>query len=175
MAAAPSESTANAEENASAAGAPPEKQPLSVEQFPYLQVVPTRWHDNDVYGHINNTIYYSVMDTAVNTWMIGEAGLDPERSPVIGVVISSSCEYRASAAFPDTLKLGVACARLGTSSVVWRTGVFLADGDKPLAEGRFVHVFVDRETMRPVPIPERIRGLIEQRLVVAEPVESEAG
>ena len=90
-------------------------------------------------------------------------------------MISSSCEYRASAAFPDTLKLGVACARLGTSSVVWRTGVFLAAGDKPLAEGRFVHVVVDRETMRPVPIPERIRGLIEQRLVVAVTTEGEAG
>lgn len=172
MAAAPSESSAN---ETGAAVTASEEQLLSVEQFPYVQIVPTRWHDNDVYGHINNTIYYSVMDTAVNTWMIGEAGLDPEGSPVIGVVISSSCEYRASAAFPDTLKLGVACAHLGTSSVVWRTGVFLADGDKPLAEGRFVHVFVDRETMRPVPIPERIRALIEQRLVVAATTEAEAG
>lgn len=145
---------------------PQEKPPLEIGQFPYHQLVPTRWHDNDQYGHLNNTIYYSLMDTAVNTWLIEATGFEPETAPVIGVVISSSCEYRASAAFPDVLKLGVSCARLGNSSVAWRTGVFLADADKPLAEGQFVHVFVDRETMRPVPVPASIREAIERELIV---------
>lgn len=139
--------------------------PITLEQFPFVQPLPTRWNDNDVYGHINNSVYYAFMDTAVNKWLIGVGGLDPIGSPQIGLVISSSCEYHAPAAYPDTLQVGVACEKLGNSSVVWRTGIFGEDG-RLLADGRFVHVFVDRETRRPVPVPEPMRGLIAAQLVV---------
>lgn len=143
------------------------KQSLSIDQFGYTQFVPTRWNDNDVYGHVNNSVYYAYMDTAVNKWLIEVAGLDPQTSAEIGLVISSSCNYHAAAAYPDTLRIGVSCSKLGNSSVAWRTGIFSEDGSTLLADGNFVHVFVNRETRRPVPVSDRMRELIAQQLLVA--------
>lgn len=126
---------------------------------------PTRWNDDDVYGHVNNTVYYEAMDTAINTWLVRVAGLDRLTGPAIGLCVSSSCEYRASASFPDALEVGLRAGRLGTSSVVWELGILRAGEDVPIAEGRFVHVFVDRETRRPTPVPGTIRAAIERDLL----------
>ena len=123
----------------------------------------TRWNDNDVYGHLNNTVYYEAMDTTINVWLMSVAGLDPTGTEPIGVCVSSSCEFTASAAFPEPLEVGLRAGRLGTTSVTWELGI-LRDGEL-VAQGRFVHVFVDHETRRPVPIPPGIRAAIERELV----------
>ncbi|MFF2371726.1 acyl-CoA thioesterase [Agromyces sp. NPDC058110] len=125
----------------------------------------TRWNDNDQYGHVNNTVYYEAMDTAVNTWMIEHAGLDPHGEAPIGLVVSSSCEFRASASFPEPLEVAIGVERLGTSSITWSLGIHRAGEAESIAEGRFVHVFVDAATRRPVPIPGDIRAEIEARLL----------
>ena len=141
--------------------------------YPARFAFATRWNDNDQYGHLNNTVYYAAMDTAVNDWMIRHGGLDPQGSGPIAVCASSSCEYRESAAFPDPLEVGIGVERLGDSSVTWALGILRAPGDTPGAEatggvpiaiGRFVHVFVDAATRRPTPVPESIRHAIERIL-----------
>lgn len=132
--------------------------------YPHRAPFPTRWNDNDVYGHLNNTVYYEAMDTTINLWLIASAGLDPRAGEPIGVCVSSSCEFRVSASFPEPLEVGLRAGRVGTSSVTWELGI-LREGEV-IAEGRFVHVFVDDATRRPVPIPERIRTAIERELVV---------
>ena len=131
--------------------------------YPHRAPFPTRWNDNDQYGHVNNAVYYEAMDTTINVWPLG-AGLDPLAGERIAVCVSSSCEFKASAAFPEPLEVGLRAGRLGTSSVTWELGI-LRDGEL-LAEGRFVHVFVDDATRRPVPIPDGIRAAIERDLVV---------
>ncbi|KQM81368.1 thioesterase family protein [Agromyces sp. Leaf222] len=125
----------------------------------------TRWNDNDQYGHVNNTVYYEAMDTAVNTWMIEHAGLDPLGDEPIGLVVSSNCEFRASASFPEPLEVAIGVERLGSSSITWSLGIHRAGETEAIAEGRFVHVFVDAATRRPVPIPGGIRSEIEARLL----------
>ena len=132
----------------------------------YSRVFPTRWNDNDVYGHINNTIHYAAMDTTINTWLIAEGGLDIEAGDVMGVCASSSCTYLASAAFPDSMVVDLAVARLGSTSVTWRLAISRERDGLALATGQFVHVFVARDTLRPVPIPERIRAAVESTLEV---------
>ena len=122
----------------------------------------TRWNDNDQYGHINNTVYYLAMDTAVNSWMIREGGLDPQGRS-IALCAASSCEFHASASFPDVLSVGIGIERLGTTSVTWSLGILRAD--EQIASGRFVHVFVDAETRRPTAVPPRIREAIESGLL----------
>ncbi|MET0735877.1 MAG: thioesterase family protein [Microbacterium sp.] len=125
----------------------------------------TRWNDNDQYGHLNNTVYYAAMDTAVNAWMIREGGLDPLGADAIALCAASSCEFHASAAFPDALEVGIGIGRLGTTSVTWVLGILRAGETEPIATGRFVHVFVDAATRRPTPVPASIRSAIEARLV----------
>ncbi|MBD5785214.1 acyl-CoA thioesterase [Cellulosimicrobium terreum] len=116
---------------------------------------------------MNNTVYYEAMDTAINTWLVRVAGLDRLTGPAIGVCVSSSCEYRASASFPDVLEVGLRAGRVGTSSVVWELGILREGEDEPIAHGRFVHVFVDRATRRPTPVPAGIRAAVVRDLVVA--------
>jgi acyl-CoA thioester hydrolase len=125
---------------------------------------PTRWNDNDMYGHVNNTVYYEAMDTTVNVWMIA-AGLDPVAGDRIAFCVSSSCDFRAPASFPEPLTIGLRAGRVGTTSVTWELGILRADEPEPIATGRFVHVFVDRITQRPAPIPDPIRAAIERDLV----------
>ncbi|WP_421743612.1 acyl-CoA thioesterase [Cellulomonas sp.] len=132
--------------------------------YPHTAGFPTRWNDNDVYGHLNNTVYYEAMDTTINVWLMTSAGLDPSAGEPIGVCVSSSCEFTASAAFPDALEVGLRAGRVGRSSVTWELGI-LRDG-VVIAEGRFVHVFVDDATRRPVPIPAHIREAIERELTI---------
>jgi acyl-CoA thioester hydrolase len=131
--------------------------------YPHTAPFATRWNDNDVYGHLNNTVYYEAMDTTINVWLMRSAGLDPTAGEPIGVCVSSSCEFKASAAFPEALEVGLRAGRVGTSSVTWELGI-LREGEV-IAEGRFVHVFVDDATRRPVPIPARIREAIERDLI----------
>ncbi|WP_343048160.1 thioesterase family protein [Cellulomonas humilata] len=133
-------------------------------QYPHRAAFSTRWNDNDVYGHLNNTVYYEAMDTTINVWLMTSAGLDPSAGEPIGVCVSSSCEFTASAAFPEALEVGLRAGRLGTSSVTWELGILRAG--ELIAEGRFVHVFVDDATRRPVPIPAQIRAAIERDLIV---------
>ncbi|MET1015947.1 MAG: thioesterase family protein [Leifsonia flava] len=124
----------------------------------------TRWNDNDQYGHLNNTVYYEAMDTAINAWMMAGGGLDPQGS-AIALCASSSCEFAASASFPEPLEVGIGIERLGTSSITWALGILRAGEDEPIATGRFVHVFVDAGTRRPTPIPAGIRAAVEAQLV----------
>ncbi|MFV2142740.1 acyl-CoA thioesterase [Isoptericola sp. G70] len=123
-----------------------------------------RWNDNDQYGHVNNTVYYQAMDTAVNTWMIREAGLDPA-GVVRGYCVASSCEFTAPVAYPADLEVAIGVERLGTTSVTWDLPILLAGDEKPVAVGRFTHVFVDATTERPVPVPDGVRSAVEQQLL----------
>ena len=115
--------------------------------------ITTRWMDNDAYGHLNNVVYYSLFDTAVNLHLVGSGALDIERSPVIGLVVETHCNYFAPLAFPQTVDAGLRVARLGGSSVRYEIGLFAAGAPLSAAHGHFVHVYVDRVTRRPVPLP----------------------
>ena len=125
--------------------------------YPYWSQVPTRWNDNDVYGHVNNTVHYAAMDTVINGWMIEQGVLDIRSGATVGLCVESGCRYLAALEYPDVLAVGLRIAKLGTSSVTWETGLLRARDDLPVAEGRFVHVFVDRASRRPVPISEPVR------------------
>ncbi|MBV9511111.1 MAG: acyl-CoA thioesterase [Caulobacteraceae bacterium] len=130
----------------------------------YVRFVPitTRWMDNDVYGHVNNVIYYAFFDTAVNQLLIEAGVLDIEAGPVIGLVIETQCRYASSIAFPDKITAGVRVAQIGNSSVRYEVGLFKNDEDAASGEGHFVHVYVDRQERRPVPIPAEIRAALRQ-------------
>ena len=121
----------------------------------------TRWADNDVYGHVNNVVYYSWFDTAVNAHLIEQGALDIHTGPVIGLVIETQCNYFAPLAFPQTVHAGLRVAHLGTSSVRYEVGLFAEASDTAAACGHFVHVYVDRETRRPVPLPETLKKTLE--------------
>jgi acyl-CoA thioester hydrolase len=140
-------------------------------RYPHRLAIQTRWKDNDVYGHVNNVEYYSFFDTAINAWLIREGGLDIERGEVIGLCVESHCEFKAALTFPETIEVGLRVGRLGNTSVRYELGIFREGGDEVTAEGHFVHVFVDRDSRRPVPIPEPLRGALE-RLVAGEEVPS---
>jgi acyl-CoA thioester hydrolase len=138
---------------------------LTSADFPVHWPVLTRWTDNDMFGHLNNAVYYELFDTAINAWISTTTGLDPLSAPWLGVVAESGCRYFAELAFPDPLVVGLAVARLGTTSVTYRLAVFTPP-DEPgspsavAAVGHWVHVYVDRTNRRPVPIPESIRALL---------------
>lgn len=127
--------------------------------------IQTRWSDNDVYGHVNNTVYYSWFDTAVNDWLIRNGFLDLGQSPVVSLVVETACSYFESVAYPDPIDLGLRVDRVGTSSVTYGLGVFRKGSDLAAAVGRFVHVCVDRETRRPVPLPEGLRAGLRELAV----------
>jgi acyl-CoA thioester hydrolase len=121
--------------------------------------VPTRWADNDHYGHVNNVTYYSYFDTAVNAWLMDATGTDIRELPALGVVAQTSCQYLGSLSFPDQLQVGVRVSRLGRSSITYDLAIFREDGDalELAATGTFVHVYVDAQTREPIEIPEIIR------------------
>ena len=133
--------------------------------YPHHLAIPTRWMDNDVYGHVNNVVYYSYFDTVINTWLIERGGLDIVASPVIGLCVESRCSYLRPLSFPSTLSAGLRVARLGSSSVQYAIGIFAPDEDAAAAQGEFTHVFVDRAARRPTPIPPALRAALE-RLVI---------
>jgi acyl-CoA thioester hydrolase len=133
--------------------------------YPHFQPITTRWHDNDIYGHVNNVTYYSFFDSAVNSYLIERGGLDIHDGEVVGFVVSSSCDYFASIAYPDLIEVGVRVGKLGNSSVQYELAVFKAGEAEACAAGRFVHVFVDRTSNRPVAIPEGLRAALSLLLV----------
>lgn len=128
--------------------------------------IPTRWIDNDIYGHINNVVYYAYFDTVVNEHLI-RSGLDIRDGPAIGVVVETSCRFHRPLSFPVIIDAGMRVARLGVSSVRYEVGLFAADEDDAAATGHFVHVWVDRATRRPIPVPPRIRTALTPLLIAA--------
>jgi acyl-CoA thioester hydrolase len=118
-----------------------------------------------VYGHVNNAVHYSLMDTVINRWLIETAGLDVHGGAAIGLCVESHCVYKGSVSFPEEIQVGMRIGRLGRSSVRYEIGLFRADGETLIAEGHFVHVFVDRETRRPVEIGEPLRSAMEKLLI----------
>ena len=116
--------------------------------------------DNDAYGHVNNVTYYSYFDTVVNEHLIRQGGLDIAASPVVGLVAETSCTFRKPLAFPERIDAGLRVTRIGTSSVVYEVGLFREADDEAAAVGRFVHVWVDRVTQRPQPVPAAIRAAL---------------
>lgn len=133
--------------------------------FRHFLAIPTRWLDNDAYGHINNVAYYSYFDTVVNEHLIRAGGLDIANDPVVGYVVETSCRYAKPLSFPETLDAGIRVVRLGATSVIYEIGIFRLGDDEPAATGRFVHVWVDRATDRPAPIPAKIRAALAPLVV----------
>ena len=139
--------------------------PESRNRYLRFLAIPTRWMDNDVYGHVNNVIYYSYFDTVVNEYLIFSGSLDIERSPIIGLVVETQCRFFKPVTFPDTVHAGLRVARLGNSSVRYEIGLFRNDEETAAAQGHFVHVYVDRETRRPAGLPEGMREALQKILV----------
>lgn len=129
--------------------------------YKVFRPITTRWMDNDVYGHVNNVVYYSWFDTAVNAYLIEQGVLDIHAGTTIGLVIETQCNYFAPLAFPQTIEAGIRVARLGSSSVRYEVGLFAQGEPLCAARGHFVHVYVDRETRRPVPLPAPLRTTLE--------------
>jgi acyl-CoA thioester hydrolase len=137
-----------------------ERLPTRRSDFRVLRAITTRWHDNDHYGHVNNVVYYAYFDTAVNGFLIEASGTDIRELPAIGIVAETSCRFLRELSFPDTVHAGLALEKLGNSSVVYRIGLFRNEESEPAALGRFVHVYVDAATRRPVPVPAPIRAAL---------------
>jgi acyl-CoA thioester hydrolase len=136
------------------------RQPRS--RYPFFASITTRWMDNDAYGHVNNVTYYSYFDTAVNLYLVREGGLDIQRSETIGVVIESGCRYHEGIAYPEPIEAGVRVGELRNRAVRYEVGIFREGGAESVADGHFVHVFVDRATRKAVPIPDRVRAALEK-------------
>jgi len=128
----------------------------------HFQVIPTRWMDNDVYGHVNNVVYYSYFDTVVNQYLIEQGVLDIQASEVVGLVVETGCQYFAPIAFPDVVTAGLRVAKLGNSSVRYEIGIFRNDEGTACAQGHFIHVYVDRATWRPCALPSHLRSALQR-------------
>ena len=130
------------------------------EQFRHFMTIPTRWIDNDQYGHVNNVVYYSYFDTAVNQFLIEQGVLDIHNDQLVGYVVDSACAYFSQLSFPDLLHVGLRVSKLGNSSVRYEIGIYRNDEPVPAAAGHFVHVYVDRTTNKPVTIPDNVRAVL---------------
>lgn len=141
---------------------PPQRpQPLPRSHYRAFRPIGTRWMDNDAYGHVNNVVYYSWFDTAVNAHLIEQGALDIHQGAVIGLVIETQCNYFAPLAFPQTVHAGIRVAHLGASSVRYEVGLFAEGEEMTAACGHFVHVYVDRDTRRPVPLPDLLKNTLQ--------------
>ena len=132
------------------------------DNYRYLTTIDTRWMDNDAYGHVNNVVYYSFFDTAVNRWLIERGVLDIAQSAAVGLVVETQCRYFAPLTFPDRVTAGLRIAHLGRSSVRYEIGLFRNDDVHAAAAGHFVHVYVDRATRQSVPISETVRTAMQE-------------
>lgn len=135
------------------------------DRYAWFTDIPTRWIDVDVYGHVNNVQYYSFFDTAVAAHLIEFGGLDPRTSPVIGLVIDTQCTFMKSLLYPMTVNAGLRVVHIGRTSVRYEIGLFRDGEEEPAATGHFVHVYVDRASQQPMPIPEQRRAAIERLLM----------
>ncbi len=140
--------------------------PEQRDAYRHAQLITTRWMDNDPYGHVNNVVYYSWFDTIVNQYLINHGALDITGSEVIGLVVETHCNYFRSIAFPETVTAGLRVARLGTSSVRYEIGLFREDDADASAQGHFVHVYVERRSRRPTPLPVALRAALTSLLVL---------
>ncbi len=129
-------------------------------RYRHFQKIPTRWGDNDAYGHVNNVVYYSYFDTVVNTYLIEGGALDIQNSPTIGLAVESLCTFKKEITYPETIDAGMRVGRLGKTSVRYEIGLFRQGEDDPAATGYFVHVYVDRRTRKPVPLPDALRRIL---------------
>ena len=136
-------------------------QPQPRQSYAVFRDIGTRWSDNDVYGHVNNVVYYSWFDTAVNAYLMEHGALDIHAGQTIGLVIETQCNYFASLAFPQMVEAGIRVAHMGSSSVRYEVGIFAKGEELSAAAGHFVHVYVDRESRRPVPLPEALRRALQ--------------
>jgi len=139
--------------------------PNNRDAYRHFQAIPTRWKDNDVYGHVNNVVYYSYFDTVVNQYLIQQKALDIENSQVVGLVVETGCQYFAPIAFPDLVTAGLRVAKIGNSSVRYEIGIFRNAEQDGSAQGFFVHVYVDRITRRPAELPAAVRAAVGRILV----------
>ena len=133
---------------------------LARHAYPTSQSIGTRWLDNDMYGHVNNIVYYGWFDTVVNNWLIRSGLLTLNNDPLIGLVVQSSCRYASPLAYPDVVEIGLMADHIGNSSVTYRLGAFAQDADEAAAEGLFTHVYVDAATRRPARLPEQWRSVL---------------
>ena len=140
----------------------PEPQDLST--YPHKLVIPTRWNDNDVYGHVNNAIYYLYFDTVVNRYLVDNGLLVVGKSETVGLVVDTGCAYFAPISFPDHVTAGLRVAKLGSSSVRYEVGLFRNDETKAAAQGHFVHVYVDEKTRRPMPLADAMKNQLSKLL-----------
>ncbi len=131
-------------------------------QYRHFLPIQTRWSDNDAYGHVNNVVYYSWFDTVVNEYLIASGALDIQASAIVGLVVETHCNYFSELAFPQRLDAGMRVAHAGRSSVRYELALFGADADTASAQGHFVHVYVDRASRRPVPLPPALRAAVER-------------
>ncbi|WP_439532515.1 acyl-CoA thioesterase [Polymorphobacter sp.] len=136
--------------------------------YPQFRPIQTRWMDNDVYGHVNNVVYYSWFDTVVNGHLIESGLLDIAGGPLIGLVVETSCRYHRPIAFPDIVEAGLRIVRIGNSSIRWEVGLFTAGEAGPASEGHFIHVYVDRHSRRPVRVPDHWRRTLAGLLPAAD-------
>lgn len=135
------------------------------DQFKFFLDIQTRWADNDIYGHVNNVTYYSYFDTAANALLIQKTGFDIHQSQSIGLVVDSACSFFQELSFPEIIQVGVAIGKIGNTSLRYELAIFKQDQEQASAQGHFVHVFVDRETRKTVPISESTRDVLEKFLL----------
>ncbi len=136
-------------------------EPASRSAYRVFRAISTRWMDNDAYGHVNNVVYYSWFDTAVNAYLIEQGVLDIARGQTIGLVVETRCNYFSPLAFPQTVEAGLRVARLGASSVCYEVGLFAQGAPFAAAQGHFIHVYVDKQTRRPTPLPLNLKTVLE--------------
>lgn len=136
--------------------------PQRRDYYRHFQAIPTRWADNDIYGHVNNVVYYSYFDTVVNQYLVEQRALDLAKSTVIGLVVETQCEYFAPLSFPDLVHAGLRVAKVGNSSVRYEIGLFRNDEPSASAQGYFVHVYVDRATRRSTAVPASTRAALDR-------------
>ena len=139
----------------------PRIEPHQLDDYPHRQPITTRWMDNDAYGHVNNVHFLSYFDTVVNTYLIGRGALDIQKSPVVGLVVETQCQYLAPITYPETVIAGVRVTHVGRSSVRYEIALFAGESRSAAAQGHFVHVYVDRETRRPAELPAALRSALE--------------
>ncbi len=136
--------------------------PFSTADFPHFSDITTRWNDNDAYGHINNVVCYEFFDTALNLYLVAHGALDIAHGKVIGLMVETHCNYFSAIAYPDRVRAGLRVKRLGTSSVTYEIGIFRNDETAASAQGHAVHVYVDRATNKPVPLPEVLKTALKK-------------
>jgi acyl-CoA thioester hydrolase len=135
------------------------------DRYPHFLRIPTRWMDVDVYGHVNNVVYYSYFDTVINGYLVEAGALDPHGGDAVGFARETMCRFHRPIAFPQAVDAGLRVGHMGRTSVRYEIGLFAEGDDEPAADGHFVHVFVDRVARRPVPLPDALRSALE-RLVL---------